>query len=110
MTEESKLTEKLEEKKSEVKFSEEEMKQVSDIQLSYADITNKFGQLSLTRIRLEQQLKSLSDTYNDLVKELTDNQDEEKKFLESINEKYGQGSLNPDTGVFTPTETTENKS
>ena len=109
MTEESKLTEKLEEKKSEVKFSEEEMKQVSDIQLSYADITNKFGQLSLTRIRLEQQLKSLSDTYNDLVKELTDNQDEEKKFLESINEKYGQGSLNPETGVFTPTES-ENKS
>ena len=29
-------------------------------------------------------------------------QDDEKKFLDGITEKYGQGSLNPETGVFTP--------
>ena len=29
-------------------------------------------------------------------------QQEEQKFLEGITEKYGQGTLNPDTGVFTP--------
>ena len=102
MPEESKLTEKLQKKESEIKFTEDEIKQVNDIQMSYAEITNKFGQLSLTRIRLERQLNSLSDTYNDLVKELTDRQEEENKFLESINEKYGQGTLNPETGVFTP--------
>ena len=36
-------------------------------------------------------------------------QNEEKKFLDSVNEKYGEGTLNPETGVFTPIES-ENKS
>ena len=31
-------------------------------------------------------------------------QEEEKKFLEAITEKYGEGSLNSETGVFTPVE------
>ena len=34
----------------------------------------------------------------------------EKEFLKVITEKYGQGNLNPETGVFTPTESSENKS
>ena len=27
---------------------------------------------------------------------------EEKKFLDGITEKYGEGTLNPETGEFTP--------
>ena len=39
-----------------------------------------------------------------LEKSLSDLQNEEKTFLEGITKKYGQGTLNPETGVFTPTE------
>ena len=85
-----------------VKFTEEELKQVQDIQQSYANVQNQFGQLKLAQIRLDNDEVTLEDTLKSI-------QDEEKKFLDGITKKYGQGSLNPETGVFTPTES-ENKS
>ena len=102
MPEESKLVEKLEEKQSEVKFNEEELKQVQNIQQSYMGIQNQFGQVKLAQLRFEQQ-------EGDIKKSLISLQDEEKNFLDGITEKYGQGTLNPETGVFTSVES-QNKS
>ena len=87
----------------EVKFTEEELKQVQNIQRNYANVQNQFGQLKLTQIRLDEQEVELEDALKQI-------QSEEKKFLDGITDKYGQGTLNPETGVFTPVETTENKS
>ena len=95
MPEESKLTEKLEEKQSEVKFTEEELTQVQNIQKSYATVQNQFGQLKMAQIRLDEQEVELEESLKSI-------QDDEKKFLDGITEKYGEGSLNPETGVFTP--------
>ena len=87
----------------EVKFTEEELKQVQNIQTSYQNVQSQFGQLKLTQIRLDAQEVDLEEALKSI-------QSEEKKFLDGITNKYGQGTLNPETGVFTPTETTENKS
>jgi len=95
MLEESKLAEKLKEKQSEVKFTEDELTQVQNIQKSYANVQNQFGQLKMAQIRLDEQEVELEEALKSI-------QDEEKKFLDKITEKYGQGSLNPETGVFTP--------
>jgi hypothetical protein len=81
----------------EVKFTEEELKQVQNIQRSYANIQNQFGQLKITQIRLDNDEVVLEDALKSI-------QDEEKKFLDGITDKYGQGTLNPETGVFIPTE------
>ena len=81
----------------EVKFTDEELTQVQNIQKSYANVQNQFGQLKLAQIRLDNDEVTLEDALKSI-------QDEEKKFLDGITEKYGQGSLNPETGVFTPTE------
>lgn len=81
----------------EVKFTEEEIKQVQDIQDSYVSTQNKFGQLKMAQLKLDEQEVELEESLKSI-------QDGEKKFLEVIAEKYGQGSLNPETGVFTPTE------
>ena len=102
MPEESKLTEKLEQKQSEVKFTEEELKSIQDIQKSYTEVTNKLGQLSIAKLRLEQQEVSLTKEHDTLVETFNKIQDDEQKFLDTITEKYGQGTLNPETGVFTP--------
>ena len=40
-----------------------------------------------------------------LKEEYRKNQKTEQEFLDEINNKYGDGSLNPETGVFTPTLT-----
>jgi hypothetical protein len=79
----------------EVKFTEEELTQVQNIQKTYANIQNQFGQLKLAQIRLEEQEIEIEDALKNI-------QVEEKKFLDGITEKYGQGTLNPETGVFIP--------
>ena len=79
----------------EVKFTEEELKQVQDIQNKYISIQNQFGQLKLAQINLDNQ-------EIDLEKALENLQTEEKKFLDLTTQKYGQGSLNIETGEFTP--------
>ena len=81
----------------EVKFTEEELKQVQNIQVSYQNVQNQFGQLKLAQIRLDEQEVQLEDALKQV-------QSEEKKFLDGITDKYGQGTLNPETGVFTPAE------
>ena len=86
----------------EVKFTEEELKQVQNIQSSYAETTNKFGQLSIAKLRVEQQQNAISKEHDTLVNTYNKIQEDEQKFLDSITEKYGQGTLNPETGVFTP--------
>ncbi len=81
----------------EVKFTEEEMSQVQGIQQNYANVQNQFGQLKMAQIRLDEQEIDLENSLKSI-------QEEEKKFLETITEKYGEGSLNSETGVFTPVE------
>ncbi len=85
-----------------VKFTEDEMKEIDDIQKSYFDIQNKFGQVRIARLKLEQQLESLDNEEDNLHKNFDNIQNDEKTFLENITEKYGEGNLNPDTGIFTP--------
>ena len=86
----------------EVKFTEEEIKQVQTIQASYQNVQIQFGQLKLNQIRLDEQEVELEEALKQI-------QTEEKKFLDGITSKYGQGTLNPETGVFTP-NASENKS
>ena len=81
----------------EVKFTEEELTQVQNIQKSYVNVQNQFGQLKLAQIRLDNDEITLEDSLKNI-------QSEEKKFLDGITEKYGQGTLNPETGVFTSIE------
>ena len=87
----------------EVKFTEEELKTVQNIRQEYVSIQQSFGQLKLAQINLDNQEIDLENA-------LKNTQDKEQSFLDGITKKYGQGTLNPETGVFTPVETTENKS
>tara|TARA_R100001079_G_scaffold99919_1_gene64181 strand:+ start:991 stop:1269 length:279 start_codon:yes stop_codon:yes gene_type:complete len=81
----------------EIKFTQEELTQVQNIQKSYINVQNQFGQIKLSQIRLDEQEVELEDALKQL-------QSEEKKFLDGITKKYGQGTLNPETGIFSPTE------
>jgi len=87
----------------EVKFTEGELKTVQNIRQEYVSIQQSFGQLKLAQINLDNQEIDLENA-------LKNTQDKEQSFLDGITKKYGQGTLNPETGVFTPVETTENKS
>ena len=86
----------------EVKFTEEEMNKVKEFQNKYFEIQSNFGQVHIARLRLEEQLISLDKSTNDIQEQFKKTTEEEKEFLNKITEKYGDGSLNPDTSVFKP--------
>jgi len=86
----------------EVKFTEEEMKKLSELQQTYTGVQNALGQVGVNRIRLEQQLDDLDNADNQLKSQFVENQTREREFVDSINKKYGDGNLDINTGVFTP--------
>ena len=103
VTEESKLAKKVEEKISETKFTEEELKSLSELQQRYTNGQAGFGQLKVRKLLLEQELKALEEAELRLETEYTQTQQDEQKLVAELNEKYGAGNLDPATGVFTPT-------
>ena len=85
-----------------IKFSNEELEKIKKIQDDYLEIQNLFGQVSLSRLRLQEQIQLLDKKDEENKQKFSDVQKNEKQFLDEITKKYGDGTLNPDTGVFTP--------
>jgi hypothetical protein len=91
----------------EVKFTDDELEQLQGLQTSYQEKQLQFGQLKVQKILLEQQTEASEEAEVRLEEDYKVVQETERKLVQQLNEKYGPGSLNPETGVFTPTETTE---
>tara|TARA_B100001059_G_C17686179_1_gene502439 strand:- start:119 stop:397 length:279 start_codon:yes stop_codon:yes gene_type:complete len=85
-----------------IKFTEEEMKSLSDLQDSYTKKQAELGQVSVQRILLNQQLDNLDQRQSHLEKEYVQVQQQEQDLVKELNEKYGAGQLDPESGVFTP--------
>ena len=78
-----------------IKFTEEELKSLQDLQGTYQQITLAMGQISLSKIQLENREKSVLNTLNEV-------REKENELAKELTEKYGKGSLNIETGEFTP--------
>ena len=85
-----------------IKFTQEELDSIGELQNNYLRITNALGQVSVGRLNLDAQEQSLKD-------ELESNRQNEQNILNTITEKYGPGQLDPATGVFTPTEVSDDE-
>jgi len=79
----------------EVKFTEDELTTVKEIQDGYFSVQSDLGSLGLAKIKLERQEDMILEKLNKV-------EEKETSFLDKITEKYGKGVLNPETGVFTP--------
>ncbi len=88
--------------KEEIKFTDEELEKISEFRKKYLDTQMGFGQAEITKTRLNRQHENLDKFIEDLRIQFDTIQEEEQKFIAGINEKYGDGVLDPDTGVFTP--------
>jgi predicted nucleic acid-binding Zn-ribbon protein len=90
----------------EIKFSEDELKSLSELQTGYQEKQSLLGQLSVQRLLLDQQSEALEARLTEVQTEYEGVQQKERDLVKQLNEKYGPGSLNPETGVFTPTPAT----
>jgi len=88
-----------------VKFSEDEMKSLSDLQDTYQQLTTRMGQIEAQIIVQEQGLKAIETEKEGLANQWVGNQQKERELVDTLNKKYGPGTLDPTSGEFTPTET-----
>ena len=89
-----------------IKFTQEELDNIKDFQKQYMDVQMNFGQSEIIRLRLTTQLEDLDTHAISLEEDFKKIQQEEKTFIDGVNKKYGDGVLDPDTGVFTPKAST----
>ena len=102
VTEESNLAKKVSEKESETKFSDEELTSLRSLQEGYTEKQAQFGQLKVQKLLVQQQLDALESTEVQMESDYANLQQQEQDLVKQLNEKYGPGSLDPATGVFTP--------
>ena len=78
------------------------MKSLRDLQDSYTQKQAELGQVSVQRILLNQQIENLDQRQSQLENEYAQIQQTEQDLVKTLNEKYGPGQLDPESGVFTP--------
>ena len=86
----------------EIKFSEEELKSLQELSQSYQNIQASFGQMKVQKILNQQQADALEEAEVKMDADYREIQDNERELVQQLNEKYGPGQLDPQTGVFTP--------
>ena len=79
------------------KFTEDELTSLKTIQLKSQEVTLKCGQLYLSKLRLEAQENFLQNQLKEL-------EQEETSIAQQLTEKYGKGTIDIESGEFTPTE------
>ena len=85
-----------------VKFSDEELKDLEQLQNDYSQKQVELGQVHVQRLLLNQQIEELHNKQSALEQEYIQIQGREKQLVDALNQKYGPGQLDPETGEFTP--------
>ena len=79
------------------KFTSEELEQIKQVQSNANSLTYQAGQLYLAKLKFKEQEKVLLSSIESLA-------DQETTLANQFTEKYGKGSIDLETGEFTPTE------
>ena len=85
-----------------IKFTEEELKELGELQTSYQEKQAQLGQIAVQKILLGQQVEAIDNRQVELEGEYEAVQQSERDLVQKLNEKYGPGQLDPQSGVFTP--------
>ena len=82
-----------------IKFTEEEIKEINNLRFEVGSVFTQLGQIQIEKRKrleeLEQNETSLLEKYTELVAK-------EDVLFKGLNEKYGDGDYDPNTGIFTP--------
>jgi hypothetical protein len=85
-----------------IKLTEQELQQIQDLRVKYANITAQLGQLKVEQILVNKQLSRLNELEAQFTKDYEQAQTEEDQFAKVITEKYGVGDVDLESGIFTP--------
>jgi hypothetical protein len=79
-----------------IQLSQEELNSIKELQTLQQTLINQFGQV-------EYQLQVLEAQKDKLVDSLAKLQEDEANLGKVLTEKYGNGTINIDSGIFTKT-------
>lgn len=85
-----------------IKFTEQEMQSIAKLQNDYQQNIFTLGQIDLEKTDLEQQIKELELRRNEVFENWKKTQQEENNLLNTLSQKYGDGSLSLKDGTFKP--------
>lgn len=81
-----------------IRFDQTEIAELAGIRQSYEEITLAFGQLELQKREVKKNEARIEER-------ITNAEAREKTFLDKIVVKYGEGTFDINTGIFTPKKT-----
>ena len=79
------------------KFTPEEIESLRSIQTRMDQIISQLGRVHLSQIKLDEQERLVKDEINKIERE-------EQDLAKTLSDKYGRGTLDIETGTFTPIE------
>tara|TARA_B100001564_G_C20569030_1_gene637436 strand:+ start:773 stop:1054 length:282 start_codon:yes stop_codon:yes gene_type:complete len=84
------------------KFTEDELKQINTIADTYSTLQTELGNLGVQKILVDERIQAIQEREEAIRGEWKTNQTTEKELVKTLSEKYGEGTLDPKTGEFTP--------
>lgn len=85
-----------------IKFSEDELKQIANLQSKYEHTLFRMGETQIRRYMINEEIEKLKTIENELKEKYMGIQKEEEDILNELSNKYGEGELDIKTGTFTP--------
>ena len=85
-------------------LTQEELQSVKDLQSKYNQTLFEIGVAEAQRLTLLEQIEKLESNKKALLGDLATIEQKENDLAKSLQEKYGTGSINPETGEITPAQ------
>jgi uncharacterized coiled-coil DUF342 family protein len=85
---------------TEKEFAQDDIDVVKDLQKKYGTTTAQIGQIEVELHLLNERLDQLKKIREDLFSKYSDLRTEEEQLVKDLNEKYGDGVLDLQSGKF----------
>ena len=84
-----------------VEFEKDDVKLIETMQKDYVSLQTAIGTIYLRKHQAIQQLEQIENQLSELEVNFTQMRENEQKLLQSLEEKYGKGTIDLSSGKFT---------
>ena len=85
-----------------IKFSEEEIAEIKQVQVNYQKLGLDLVQIKLAVLSAKNQLEAYESEEKMLTERILELNESERTIAKQLEEKYGKGEIDLESGVFTP--------
>ncbi len=85
-------------------LTQEELQSIKELQSKYNQTLFEIGVIEAQRLALVEQIEKREADKKTLLNDLATIEQKENELAKSLQEKYGTGSINPETGDITPAQ------